>query len=72
GWPALGGRFTGGPHAGVGIGGDGGNMRDWTVGWRWHPEGSAPDVSFGLRAVRREGHGESPDDAVGFDLTARW
>ena len=72
GLPAFGGRYTGSPHAGVGIGGDDGNLRDWTVGWRWSPEGTAPDVSFGLRAVRREGDGTSPENVLGFELTGRW
>ena len=72
GLPAFGGRYTGSPHAGVGIGGGDGKTRDWTVGWRWSPEGTAPDVSFGLRAVRREGDGTSPENVLGFELTGRW
>ncbi|MDE2876893.1 MAG: hypothetical protein OXQ93_15740, partial [Gemmatimonadota bacterium] len=69
GLPAFGGRYTGSPHAGVGIGQD---VRDWTVGWRWAPEGTAPDVSFGLKAVRRENHGNSPEHVLGFEFTGRW
>ena len=36
GLPALGGRFTGSPHAGLGLAR---GARDWTLGWRLTPEG---------------------------------
>ncbi len=70
GFPALGGRFTGSPHAGIGFMGDG---RDVTVGWRLSPVSSGvPDVSFGVRATRRESLGTAPTHGVGFEMTVRW
>ena len=70
GFPALGGRFTGSPHAGFGFMGDG---RDVTVGWRLSPVSSGvPDLSFGVRATRRESLGAAPVHAAGFEMTVRW
>ena len=68
GFPALGGRFTGSPHAGIGFMGDG---RDVTVGWRLSRVSSGvPDVSFGVRATRRESMGTAPAHGVGFEVIA--
>ncbi len=70
GFPALGGRFTGSPHAGFGFMGDG---RDVTVGWRLSRVSSGvPDLSFGVRATRRESMGTAPAHAAGFEMTVRW
>ncbi len=70
GFPALGGRFTGSPHAGFGFMGDG---RDVTVGWRLSRVSSGvPDLSFGVRATRRESMGTAPVHGVGFEMTVRW
>ena len=70
GLPAYGGRYTGSPHAGLGISGD---SRDWSVGWRVSPEGeSVPDISFGVKATRRESGTESPSHVLGFEFTGRW
>ena len=70
GFPALGGRFTGSPHGGIGFMGDG---RDVTVGWRLSQASSGvPDVSFGVRATRRESMGAAPAHTAGFEMTVRW
>ena len=69
GLPAFGGRFTGSPHAGLGLATD---ARDYTLGWRWTPDAGAPDLSFGLEAVRRESDADAPEHAVGFEVRARW
>ena len=70
GFPAFGGRFTGSPHAGLGLTA---GARDYTLGWRWTPETArAPALSFGLKAVRRESDATQPEHTVGFEATARW
>ena len=70
GFPALGGRYTGSPHAGMGISGD---TRDWSVGWCLAPEsGSAADLSFGVRATRRESLDTAPEHVFGFEASLRW
>ncbi len=71
GFPAFGGRWTGSPHAGLGLAT---GARDYSVGWRLTPEAkaNAPDVSFGLRATRRESDTDTPEHTVGFEVRARW
>ncbi len=70
GFPAFGGRWTGSPHVGLGLAT---GARDYSVGWRLTPEGrSAANVSFGLRATRRENAAQAPEHTVGFEITARW
>ena len=70
GLPAFGGRFVGSPHAGLGLST---GARDWSVGWRLTPEAAtAPDLSFGLRATRRENDAADPEHTVGFEVRARW
>ncbi len=70
GLPVLGGRFTGSPHVGFGLATA---ARDYTIGWRLTPEAaSAPDLSFGLKAVRRESDAAAAEHSVGFEITARW
>ena len=70
GLPAFGGRYTGSPHAGLGLAT---GARDYTLGWRWTPHGaSAPVLSFGLEATRRESDGAAPEHALGFEASARW
>ena len=70
GLPVLGGRFTASPHAGLGLAT---GTRDWTLGWRLTPEGpAAPDLSLGLKAVRRESDTQAPEHTVGFELRAAW
>ena len=70
GLPAFGGRYTGSPHAGLGLAT---GTRDYTLGWRWTPHGaSAPGLSFGLEATRRESDGAAPEHALGFEASARW
>ena len=70
GLPVLGGRFTGSPHVGFGLATA---ARDYTIGWRLTPEAAtAPDVSFGLKATRRESDGAEPEHTAGFEATLRW
>jgi len=45
---------------------------DWNLGWRVSPEGpAAPDVSYGLRATRRERGGEAGEHAVMLEAGVR-
>ncbi len=70
GFPAFDGRFTGSPHVGLGLATA---ARDYTLGWRLAPEvASAPDLSFGLGATRRESDTQVPEHTVGFEIIARW
>ncbi|MCY4429983.1 MAG: autotransporter outer membrane beta-barrel domain-containing protein [Rhodospirillales bacterium] len=70
GLPAFGGRFTGSPHVGFGLAT---GARDYSLGWRLAPEAAnAPDLSFGLKATRRESDSAAPEHTIGFEATARW
>ena len=71
GFPAFGGRWTGSPHAGLGLATA---ARDYSLGWRLTPEANAnaPDLSFGLRATRRESDTAEAEHTVGFEINARW
>ena len=71
GLPAFGGTFTGSPHVGLGLAT---GTRDYTLGWRLSPAANAntPDVSFGVKATRRENDTAAPEHTVGFEAIARW
>ena len=70
GFPALGGRFTASPHAGLGLAAD---AREISLGWRLTPEAStAPDLSLGLKAARRERNTALPQHTFGVEATLRW
>ena len=71
GFPAFSGRFTGSPHVELGLATA---ARDYSVGWRLTPEANAnaPDLSFGVRATRRESDTVMPEHTVGFEINARW
>ena len=70
GLPAFSGRFTASPHVGLGLATA---ARDYSLGWRLMPEAaSAPDLSFGLKATRRESDAQAPEHTVGVEITARW
>ena len=70
GLPVLGGRFTGSPYMGLGLAT---GARDYSLGWRLAPEAAtAPGLSFGLRATRRESDTASPEHVLGIEATARW
>ncbi len=71
GFPAFGGRWTGSPHVGLGLATA---ARDYSVGWRLTPaaNANAPDISFGLKATRRESDSAAPEHAIGFEAVARW
>ena len=69
GFPAFGGRWTGSPHVGLGLATA---ARDYSVGWRLTPETNAPDLSFGVKASRRETDTDAPEHTVGFEVRARW
>ena len=71
GFSAFGGAFTGSPHVGLGLAT---GARDYTLGWRLAPaaNANAPDVSFGVRATRRESDSAQPEHTAGFEATLRW
>ena len=72
GFPAFSGRFTGSPHVGLGLATA---ARDYSLGWRLTPvrsTGQAPDLSFGVRATRRESEWAPLQHTVGFEVIARW
>ncbi len=71
GLPVLGGRFTGSPHAGLGLSD---TARDYTLGWRLAPaaDANAPGLSFGVKAVRSENDMAEPEHAVGIEVRAKW
>ena len=69
GFPAFSGRFTGSPHVGLGLAT---GARDYSLGWRLTPARNAPDLSFGVRATRRESDAAAPEHTAGFEVTARW
>ncbi|MDE0278418.1 MAG: hypothetical protein OYH76_21185 [Defluviicoccus sp.] len=70
GFPAFGGRWTGSPHAGLGLAT---GARDYSLGWRLTPESrNTPDLSFGLHATRRESDTGAPEHALGFEARLRW
>ncbi len=70
GLPALGGRFTGSPHAAVRLAPD---TRDYTLGWRLTPHAAtAPDLTVGLRATRHEPASTPPVHTLGVEATVRW
>ncbi len=71
GFAAFGGRFTASPHAGVGLAE---GARDYTLGWRLSPAANAdaPDLSFGVKATRRESATAAPEHAAGFEVRMSW
>ena len=70
GLPAFGGRWTGSPHMGFGLAT---GARDYSLGWRLAPEAAnAPDLSFGVKATRRESDTQAAEHTFGVELTARW
>ena len=71
GFPAFGGRWTGSPHVGLGLAT---GARDYSLGWRLTPaaNANAPDLSFGLRATRRESDTAQAEHTLGVEITARW
>ncbi len=71
GFAAFGGRFTGSPHAGVGLST---GAREYTLGWRLTPAAgaSAPGLSFGVEATQREDRGTATAHALGIELNAHW
>ena len=70
GFPAFGGRWTGSPHVGLGLAT---GARDYSLGWRLTPEGrSAANVSFGLKATRRESGTDDPEHTAGIEIRAAW
>ena len=70
GLPVFGGRWTGSPHVGLGLATA---ARDYSLGWRLAPEAAnAPDLSFGVKATRRESDYAEPEHTFGVELTARW
>ena len=71
GFPAFSGRYVGSPHVGLGLAT---GARDYSLGWRLTPAANdnVADVSFGVKATRRENDTAPPEHTVGFEVTARW
>ena len=69
GFAAFDGRFVGSPHVGLGLATD---ARDYSIGWRLVPAESAPDLSFGVKATRRESDDTRPEHGIGVELETRW
>ena len=70
GFSALGGRFTASPHLELGLAPD---TRETTLGWRLTPAApAAPDLTFDVKAIRREDDLEAPAHTVGVEATVRW
>lgn len=70
GFPALSGSYTGSLHMGFGLAT---GARDWSLGWRLVPEAAnAPDVSFGLKATRRESDTARPEHTDGIEVRGIW
>ena len=70
GLPVFGGRWTGSPHVGFGLAT---GARDYSLGWRLAPEAAnAPDLSFGVKATRRESDAAKAEHSFGGELIARW
>ncbi len=69
GFPALGGRFTGSPHVGVGLAA---GARDYTLGWRLVPATTQSALSLALQATRRELDAAPPVHTVGLEVTTQW
>ncbi len=70
GFPAFEGRFTGSPHAGLGLTT---GARDYSFSWRLMTEGAgAPDLSFDFKATRRESNAAEPEHSVGVELEVIW
>ena len=69
GFPALGRRFTGSPHVGLGTAT---GARDYTLGWRLTPEAGGLDLGFGVTATRRESDEAPPQHGIGVQLNTRW
>lgn len=68
GFSALSGSYIGSPHMGLGLVTA---VRDWSLGGRLVPEAAnAPDVSFGLKATRRESDTARPEHTVGIEVRA--
>ena len=69
--PAFGERFTSSTHIRLGLAL---GTRDYSVGWRLRPEeASTLDLSFGLKASRRESDGSAPEHTVELEaVTIRW
>ena len=63
-------RVTGSLHVGLWLATD---ARGYTLGWRLTPEAaSAPDLSFGLKAARRESDGAAPEHILGVEASVQW
>ena len=71
GLPAFGGAFTASPHLGLSLGA---GTRDYTLGWRLTPGtgADAPELSLGVKAIRKENEGAASEHAVGVELSTRW
>ena len=70
GFSAFGGRFAASPHVGFGLSK---RARDYSLGWRLAPDNdSGPDLSFGIRATRRENDTARAEHTARLEMTVIW
>ncbi len=69
GFPLFSGDFTGSPQAGLGLAT---GVREYSLGWQLTPGEGVLDLSFGLRATRRESEGAPAVHGFGVEMTLRW
>ena len=70
GFSTFGGRYTGSPHAGLGLSD---TARDTVLGWRLTPAGpAASDFSLSILATKRESDGTKTEHRIGIMAGARW
>ncbi len=69
GFPLFSGAFTGSPQAGLGLAT---GVREYSLGWQLTPGEGVLDLSFGLRATRRESEGAPAAHGAGLETTLRW
>ena len=69
GFPLFSGDFIGSPQAGLGLAT---GSREYSLGWQLTPGEGVLDLSFGLRATRRESEGAPAVHGVGVEATLRW
>ncbi len=64
----FGGGFTGTPNVGLGLSD---TSRELRTGWRLAPAGGR-GFELNLDAARRDSAGDTPENSIGFGVTARW
>ncbi len=69
GFPLFSGDFIGSPQVGLGLAT---GSREYSLGWQLTPGEGVLDLSFGLRATRRESEGAPAVHGFGVEMTLRW